>query len=500
MGGYRWFSMIFLLVYAISHAAPVQFEFKLNKGLAAYLKKDYEGAIKPLEDALAENPQSVTANHLLGLCLLRLNRYGESIKYLEKTKRLNPNTKGIHLDLGIAYLATGNLNQALSEFKEAINENPKSGIAYYNLGYTQFRLKNYKEAISAFDKASTLDPDLTLQSHFYAGLSRYRLADYSEAKVDFELARRLGARTDTGVAAQEYLDAISRLGKRYYGTVSSGVQYDTNVVLEPDKLEITNQKDVRGIFFLNLGYKPILKPDLIIGGDYTAYLSFHRDLDTFNIQNHRINLYGKKKTSLSGVPLDLSLNYIYDLVLINGSPAHDLFSQSHSVIPALSVEITNYTSTEFSYEFRYDNFKDFPERDAANNNFTIAQLFNLYNGRLSLRPGFNIAINSARDISGRRNFDYIAPEVFLDAIALLPFGFTSLINFYYFRQDYYHDPFNRVDNQINIRVVVSKRLYKLLFLDLGYQHITNLSSSDFPGPEPFKYSRSIFSATLSARF
>ena len=49
-------------------------------------------------------------------------------------------------------------------------------------------------------------------------------------------------------------------------------------------------------------------------------------------------------------------------------------------------------------------------------------------------------------------------------------------------------------------MVVSKRLYKLLYLDLGYDHISNLSDTDFPGPNPFEYDRDIFSVTLTARF
>jgi tetratricopeptide (TPR) repeat protein len=498
---YRWFFLIFLLVYNASPSALAQFEFKLNKGLAAYLKKDYQGAIKPLEDALAENPQSATANHLLGLSLLRLNRYSESIKYLERAKSLDPNIKGIHLDLGTAYLGKGDLPRALSEFKEAVREAPESGIAYYNLGYTEFMLKDYKGAIDALGRASKLDPDLALQSHFYAGLSRYRLADYKNARADFELARRLGYRTDTGAAAQEYLDAILRLSKRYYGAVSSGIQYDTNVVLNPDGVNIvSNQKAARAVFSLNLGYKPYLTPDTQIGGDFTSYFSFNNDLQTYNVQNHRISLYGERKTSWGKTPLAFSLNFIYDLVLINGSPAHDLFSQSYSVIPTVSAEITSYTSTQFSYAFQYDNFKNFPERDAANNNFIIAQAFNLYNGRLYLRPGFNIAINSARDVQGKPNYDYVSPEFFIDAVALLPFGVMSYVSFYYYNQNYFNDSSNRVDNQFNVLVVVSKRLYKLLFLDLGYQHISNLSSNNIPPPNPYQYSRNIFSAALRVSF
>jgi len=499
---YKCLSLFFFLIIStIPYPALAEFEVKLNKGIAAYLKKNYQGAVTILEEALKENPKSATANHIFGLSLLRLNRDSDAIRYLEKAKELDPSIKGIHLDLGTAYLRTGDIKRAQGEFKEAVRQEPESGIAYYDLGYTHFKLGNYNEAASDMDKASKLDPELATQARFYAGLSRYRITNYSEAKTDFQSVREIGQGTDFGVASQEYLDLIARLNKKYYGTVSAGVLYDSNVVLNPDGIEIiSDQGDVSGIFYLKLGYKPYLKPDSVIGGEYSTYFSFHKDLKDFNVQNHHFNIYGEKTVYLDQKPVGFSLDYFYDIVLINGSPANDLFSQSHSVSPKVSIQWKNYTSTEFSYEFRYNNFENFPERDAANNNFTIAQAFRLRNGRLFLRPGVNIAINSAKDIEGRRNFDYFSPQVFLETLALLPFGLTVYTDTYYFREDYYNDPFDRVDNQITVRAVVSKKLYKMFSLDLSYQHISNLSHSDFPGPEPFEYSRNILSAAFSARF
>ncbi len=76
----------------------------------------------------------------------------------------------------------------------------------------------------------------------------------------------------------------------------------------------------------------------------------------------------------------------------------------------------------------------------------------------------------------------------------------SYVNFYYYNQNYFNDSSNRVDNQFNVLVVVSKRLYKLLFLDLGYQYISNLSSNNIPPPNPYQYSRNIFSAALRVSF
>ncbi|HWP92041.1 MAG TPA: tetratricopeptide repeat protein [Thermodesulfobacteriota bacterium] len=490
----------FLLVY-FTHPVSADFELKLNQGVAAYLKKDYQAAVNFLKLALEENPDSATANHILGLSLSRLEKYDEAITYLEKTKELDPNIRGIYLDLGTAYLKGDDLKMAESEFKEAVRQEPENGLAYYNLGYTQFQLGNFEEAITALDKAANLDPELATQARFYAGLSRYKLTDYQASISDFQSARELGLGTDFAIASEEYLDLISRLNKKYYGTVSSGVQYDTNVVLDPDGVEIiSDQSAARAIFYLNLGYKPYLKPDAVIGGDYTGYFSFNHDLEDFNVQSHLFRIYGEKTVSVRKRPTAFYLEYFYNIIFVGGSPADNLFSQSNSVRPKVTVQWSSLTQTELSYQFRYDNFDNFPERDAANNNLTLAQLFRLCDGKLFLRPGINVAINSAKDITGRRNFDYFSPEVFLETVSFLPHGITVLTNTYYFNADYYNDPFDRVDNQIGVRAVVSKKLYKVLSLDLSYQYIKNFSSSDFPGPEPFKYSTNIFSAVLSARF
>ena len=498
---YGCIGFVFLIACAISQPVLADFELNLNKGLALYLKKDYQGAVKFLEQALVENPNSAVANQILGLSLLKLKKYPESITYLEKAKCLDPKIKRIYLDLGTAYLKIEDYNKAQVELMEAIRQEPDSGLAYYYLGYAQYKLGNHKDAAASFDKAYKLDPDLTLQSRFYAGLSHYKMSNYERAKEEFAFVGEFGAGTDTAVAALQYLDIITSLTKRYYGGVSTGFQYDTNVAVEAEDVDIVSDKSApRAVFFFNIGFNPYLKPDAVLGGNYSFYMNFNKDLEDFNIQDHRINLYGVKKTTLGGTPVSFFLDYFYDIVLIDGTPASHLFSQSHSVSPQAAFQWTPYTSTVISYEFIYNNFKDFPERDAANNNFTIAEVFSICNGRLLLKPGFNFEVNSAKDVANTFNFDYVAPEGFLEALASLPFGITTFFEFHYYRQDYYNDDFNRVDDQIGVGVVVSKRLYKLLYLDLGYDHISNLSDTDFPGPNPFEYDRDIFSVTLTARF
>ena len=499
--GYRLRFLVFLIVCAISQPVLADFELNLNKGLALYLKKDYQGAVKFLEQAVVENPNSPVANHILGLSLLKLKKYSESVTYLEKARSLDPKIKRIYLDLGTAYLRIEDYNKAQVELMEAIRQEPDSGLAYYYLGYAQYKLGNHKDAAASFDKAYKLDPDLTLQSRFYAGLSHYKMSNYEQAKKEFAFVGEFGAGTDTAVAALQYLDIIAGLTKRYYGGVSTGFQYDTNVAVEAEDIDIVSDKSApRAVFFFNIGFNPYIKPDAVLGGNYSFYMNFNKDLEDFNIQDHRINLYGAKKTELGGTPVSFFLDYFYDIVLIDGTPASHLFSQSQSVSPQVSFQWTPYTSTIFSYEFRYNNFKDFPERDAVNNNFTIAELFSIYNGRLLLKPGFNFEVNSAKEVPNTFNFDYVSPEGFLEALAFLPFEITAFFEFNYYRQNYYNDDFNRVDDQFSVEVAVSKRLYKILYLDLGYVHVSNLSDTDFPPPNPFEYDRDIFSVTLTAKF
>jgi len=249
-----------------------------------------------------------------------------------------------------------------------------------------------------------------------------------------------------------------------------------------------------------LGYKPYQTSDSVIGIDYSTFFSFHQDIDELNVQSHRGSIYGEKLTQVGDKSISLLLDYSYEVVMINGSPANDLFSQKHLVLTGLSFNWNEITSTKLLYGLSYYDFENFPERDAFKNAFSFAQQFSLYRGRLLLTPGFIFAINRADDIEGARNYDYYSPGGYLEVLTTLRHGISIYTRFHYFYEDYNNDLFNRKDNQFGVKAVISKRLYKHLFLDLGYQYINNDSDSDISGPEPFEYNRNIFTTALSIRF
>lgn len=491
--------VFFLLLFPLNKAFA-NFEHNYNKGLASYMQANYSESAGFLEAALQEKPDDPRANHLAGLAYYRLGNYKKASEYLENARKIDPDIKDINLDLGASYIKQDKYKEAVNVLNTHIEKNPDSGIAYYYLGYCQFSLADYKSAISSFEKASSLNADLEMQSSYYKGVSYYQIYDYQNANNSFTRVIELAPQDKLASSADAYLKIIKRLFKKYYANFTFGYQYDTNVALEPNDLDIvSNEKDSSLFTYLNLGYKPYFTQDALIGLDYKSYFNFHQDLTDYNVQDHRFSIYGEKNISGGSKPMRAFLSYSYDIVFINGSPANDLFSQSNTVIPGLTIRWSDRTTSRIFYQFRYDNFEDFNERDAYNNSLTLAQYYRFYDGRLIVSPAINFELNSARDIPNERNYTYWSPGVYIDFLASLPYDSTFYTRLHYDYENYYDDSFNRVDNQYGVKFLLSKELYDYIYMDLAYEFIYNDSSSDFPGPEPYKYNRNLITIGLSFR-
>lgn len=386
----------------------------------------------------------------------------------------------------------------MTEFQSAVSSNPESGIAHYNNGYANFLLGNYEEAIVSLNEAKTLDPKLATKADYYAGISNFRLNQYNASKENFEFVLRGNPDSNISKSVEDYLNVINSYNKKFYGTLSVGMQYDSNVSLEPEDVNtFSGENDFSGIFFVNLGYKPFLREDAEFGFDYKGFLSLHFDVTDFNIQNHRFTVFGGKKYSNG---FQIFADYYYEMVFIGDSTVDERFSQTHSTKPGIAYNWSDRVSTQFTYNFKYRDFDDFPERDAFNHRWALSQTFRFYSGRLFLVPGAAFSLNTADDVAGARNYDYYSPEAFFDMLALFNHGLSVFANVYYYYQDYYNDDFGREDNQLGVRTIVSKNLFDGISLDFGYQYVLNNSDSSFPGFEPFDYRRHIFTTAFSYRF
>ena len=170
------------------------------------------------------------------------------------------------------------------------------------------------------------------------------------------------------------------------------------------------------------------------------------------------------------------------------------------MVPGFTVRWSERFTSRFFYKFQYDDFKDFPERDAYNNSLTFANFHRFYNGRLILSPGVKLELNSADNIQGERSYTYWSPSIFLEASASPMEKVILFSRVHYHYQGYYDDEFDRRDNQFGFRVLLQREIYKALYLDLGYDFIYNGSDSDVPGPEPFQYNRNVFTVGFSLKY
>lgn len=488
----------FFLLYV--PAALADFELNLNKGIASYMEGQYAESIKFLEEALRENPDDPKANHLAGLAHFRLENFEQSVSYLEKAKAGDPEIENINLDLGAAYIKLGKYDNAIDVLQTHIDKNPDSGIAYYYIGYSYFALGEYDKAIDSFTQASRLNADFAMQSSYYSGVSYYLMSDFEKARENFTEVIELAPDDRLGKSADEYMRIIDRLFKKYYVNFTFGYQYDTNVALEPDDIKIvSDEADSSLFFYLHMGYKPLFTQDSVIGLDYRTFFSFHDELEEYNVQNHRFSIYGERDLENSPKPIRMFLSYSYEMVFIDGSPADELFSQSHIIRPGLTVRWSEMTSSRIYYEFSYDDFEDFPERDAYNNTLMWAQYYRYLDGRLIVSPAVGFELNLADHIQNERDYSYWSPLAYIEALASLPYDTSLFSRIHYNYENYYDDSFDRVDNQFGFKILASKELYKYIYMDIAYEFIYNDSSSDFPGPEPYDYNRNIITLGLSMR-
>jgi len=81
-------------------------------GRQAIEAKDYNGAIRVLEQAAAADPKNADVQTWLGFAHRSLGRYDVAFKYYRQALGLSPAHRGAHEYMGEAFLLVGDLRQA----------------------------------------------------------------------------------------------------------------------------------------------------------------------------------------------------------------------------------------------------------------------------------------------------------------------------------------------------------------------------------------------------
>jgi len=141
--------------------------------------------------ALAVQPEYVSARINLGAVLMDQKRTADAIDNFRAALRLDPDNAGAHYDLGIALTASGRFDDAIREYREAIRCRPQFAYAHNNAGQLLVATGHLDEALVHLREAARLLPE-SANVHQNLGLALRNHGDQAEAARELQRAEQIG--------------------------------------------------------------------------------------------------------------------------------------------------------------------------------------------------------------------------------------------------------------------------------------------------------------------
>lgn len=138
---------------------PLQIRSLCTKGIAYEKLGKYDEAMACYDEAIILEPDDVNAYGLKGtLYLMHLKDYDNAIKYLNQAKRIDPKNSMTWNNLGDAYLNIGEFEKGLDCCEKARYLDPNNFRAWFTTGEIYYELHEYDKAMEYAIKASEINP------------------------------------------------------------------------------------------------------------------------------------------------------------------------------------------------------------------------------------------------------------------------------------------------------------------------------------------------------
>lgn len=151
-------------------------------GVVYTMLKNYDSALKSLDNAININPQFTVAFMARGYA-----RYANALTDLKMSKESKDNEE-IFLDRA-AY--TSLLQESLADFDKVLQLNPRVVFAWFNKGNIFYEAGDFTSAMQAYSEAIKIDPDFG-EAYFNRGLAYLNAGNKSQAFSDLSKAGELG--------------------------------------------------------------------------------------------------------------------------------------------------------------------------------------------------------------------------------------------------------------------------------------------------------------------
>ena len=130
---------------------------KIQKILNYLNKKEFDFALKEIQNLSVKFPNDQTINKLFASTYFKKSDWQNSIKYNEKTILSEKDKYKTYTNIGVAYFKLGEIHKSIEAYKKAIEDNSNFETAYSNLAISYIEIGLYEKAFSNFLKTLSIN-------------------------------------------------------------------------------------------------------------------------------------------------------------------------------------------------------------------------------------------------------------------------------------------------------------------------------------------------------
>lgn len=188
--------------------------YTLERGKEKLRIKDYDGALKELDRAIAINPKDLSSINMRGLVRFELGKHREALEDFNKVVEMDPNSFSAYHNRANAKILMKDYEGAISDLDVAIKMNSQSSVEYHSRGEAKFEIGDYKGAIKDFNISLQLNPK-NEQALATRAVAKYNIEDFKGAINDFDKTLEINPRDSVSILKRG-------LSKMQLGLIESG--------------------------------------------------------------------------------------------------------------------------------------------------------------------------------------------------------------------------------------------------------------------------------------
>ncbi|MDX9714573.1 MAG: M48 family metalloprotease [Dissulfurispiraceae bacterium] len=154
---------VFMDMTADIRRASAIYSSYYDKALTEYKKKDYDKAESLLDTAISKDNSQAAFYTLKGIIRIHKKDNSFAEQHLNRALAINPDYQPAMRGLGALNYTTGNYQRAVEFLSRSLRFFPQDASSHFYLGMSYFRLKNYKSAIpylKGFAEAQSAHPEV----------------------------------------------------------------------------------------------------------------------------------------------------------------------------------------------------------------------------------------------------------------------------------------------------------------------------------------------------